>query len=141
MRARRTQPDSPDSRALDDPIVDLKLSSATLACLRTAGIYYIRELAPARELLRRPALASGAALYEVICALSQRGLPLPGGGRRVAPEREREMLRLRITEGLTLEEIGQRFTIGRERVRQLLALYFGLSGTPPARRPKKRRTR
>jgi hypothetical protein len=141
MRARCAQPESPESHALDDPIVNLKLSSATLARLRAAGIHRVDELAPARELLRRPALASGAELYEVVCALSRRGLSLTGVGRRVAPEREREMLRLRIVEGLTLEEIGQRFAIKRERVRQLLALYFGLSGRPPARRAKKRSTR
>lgn len=35
-------------------------------------------------------------------------------------EREREMYRLRVVEGLTLRELGERFGIGPERVRQLL---------------------
>lgn len=35
-------------------------------------------------------------------------------------EREREMYRLRVVEGLTLRELGERFGVGSERVRQLL---------------------
>lgn len=48
-------------------------------------------------------------------------------------ERELEMYRLRMVEGLSLREIGERFEIGPERVRQLLALHFDLRGTtrPP----------
>ena len=38
-------------------------------------------------------------------------------------EREREMYRLRVSEGLTLRELGQRFGVGPERVRQLLNRY------------------
>lgn len=38
-------------------------------------------------------------------------------------EREREMLRLRTQEGLTLRELGERFGIGPERARQLLNRY------------------
>jgi DNA-directed RNA polymerase sigma subunit (sigma70/sigma32) len=41
------------------------------------------------------------------------------------------LLRLRLIERLTLDEIGQRHDITKERVRQLLALYFGLRGTRP----------
>jgi len=52
-------------------------------------------------------------------------------------EREREMLRLRTEEGLTLREIGQRFDIGTERVRQLLIYYFDLKGVPPAAKARR----
>lgn len=39
---------------------------------------------------------------------------------RSPDEREREIYRLRVEEGLTLREIGRRFGIGPERVRQLV---------------------
>lgn len=38
-------------------------------------------------------------------------------------EREREMYRLRVVEGFTLRELGERFGVGPERVRQLLNRY------------------
>lgn len=38
-------------------------------------------------------------------------------------EREREMYELRVTEGLTLRELAERYGIGPERVRQLLYRY------------------
>lgn len=38
-------------------------------------------------------------------------------------EREREMYELRVTEGLTLRELAQRYGLGPERVRQLLYRY------------------
>lgn len=38
-------------------------------------------------------------------------------------EREREMYRLRVEEGLTLRELSERFGIGPERARQLLNRY------------------
>jgi DNA-binding CsgD family transcriptional regulator len=40
--------------------------------------------------------------------------------RRTWLERQREMYRLRTEEGLTLAEIGKRFGVGPERVRQLI---------------------
>lgn len=46
--------------------------------------------------------------------------------------RNREIFRLRIVEGLTLTALGERFGLNRERVRQILAVYFGLTETPPA---------
>lgn len=52
--------------------------------------------------------------------------------RYVASAREREMFVLRVLDGWTLKEIADHFGIGRERVRQLLRLYCGLTGTPPA---------
>lgn len=48
------------------------------------------------------------------------------------------MLRLRVVEGLTLAEIGARFNVGQERARQLLNLYFGMSGTPLAAKKHRR---
>lgn len=49
----------------------------------------------------------------------------PGG------EREREVYRLRVSEGLTLRQIAQRFGIGPERVRQLLCRYVRQSTGRP----------
>lgn len=51
---------------------------------------------------------------------------------RVPGEREQEMFRLRTVDGLSLAELGERFHLHRERVRQLLHLYYGLKGEPPA---------
>jgi predicted DNA-binding protein (UPF0251 family) len=47
---------------------------------------------------------------------------------RLAGDREREILRLRLIEHLTLGEIGERIGISQERVRQLLSMHFGLTG-------------
>lgn len=47
-------------------------------------------------------------------------------------EREREIRRLRTIESWSLKEIATRFEITRERVRQILLKYHGVSGTPPA---------
>ncbi len=54
-------------------------------------------------------------------------------------DREREMYRLRTLEGLTLPEIGERYDISAERVRQILNRTFRLTGAPPA--VKARRSR
>jgi len=43
--------------------------------------------------------------------------------------REFEMYRLRVDEGLTLEAIGERFHISKERVRQLLNINFHMPKT------------
>lgn len=48
------------------------------------------------------------------------------GGKPSA--REREMYRLRTEERRSLREIGERFELSGERVRQLLAFHFGLTG-------------
>jgi hypothetical protein len=73
-------------------------------------------------------------LYEIVCRLNQHGRSLPpirGGHDRVPNARNREMLRLRLVERLTLAEVGERTGVSTERVRQLLRVYFGLSGTRP----------
>ncbi|MGC2372395.1 MAG: sigma factor-like helix-turn-helix DNA-binding protein [Solirubrobacteraceae bacterium] len=74
-------------------------------------------------------------LYEIVCQLNKHGLslpPVPGGMMKVPGERNREVLRLRIIEGLTLAEIGLMVDVSSERVRQLLRFHFGLTGKPPA---------
>jgi Sigma-70, region 4 len=62
--------------------------------------------------------------------------------RRAAGKRERDMFVLRALDGWTYQEIGHKFGVSPERVRQLLSVYCGLSGTPPAaaarRRPPRR---
>jgi transcriptional regulator with XRE-family HTH domain len=112
-------------------VTELTLSDRALAALSEAGIHELAELGDAEEMLGRPEFSSGAELYEIVCALSRHGLSLPPH-RHVPGEREREMFRLRVVEGLTLKEIGERFGIIAERARQILAVNFGLHGKPPA---------
>jgi Sigma-70, region 4 len=116
-------------------ITTLGLSQAATTRLLSVGITTVEQLTSrtARELL--DASINPSSLYETVCVLAdhQLALPLiPGGGLRSIPDRRaRELLRLRFIERLTLDEIGQRHNISRERVRQLLALYFGLRGLRP----------
>jgi transposase len=50
-------------------------------------------------------------------------------------DRERVMFSLRLVEGLTLREIGERFGVGPERARQLIVRYCHATGVPlPTRR-------
>lgn len=46
---------------------------------------------------------------------------------------------MRVVEGLYLTEISDRVGIGVKRVRQVLATYFGLRGSPPAVKTRPRR--
>jgi sigma-70-like protein/RNA polymerase alpha subunit len=112
---------------------ELGLSPAALACLEAAGITDASHLAThtASELIDsghfRP-----TELHEIVCRLNEHGRSLPPirGGRAWVPSaRNREMLRLRLIEGLTLDEVGKRTGVSQERVCQLLRLHFGLSGT------------
>ncbi len=121
-------------------VTKLALSQAASPSLARAGIHEVDQLAEhtTGELIRRPEFSSGVVLYELICELHRHGLtPFSRHGGHVQSEREREMFRLRAVEGQTLDQIGERFGIKRERVRQLLRLHFGLDGVPPAakRRP------
>lgn len=126
-------------------VTELALSQAASPSLARAGIHEVDQLAEhtTGELIRRPDFSSGVVLYELICELHRHGLtPFSRHGRHVQGDREREMFRLRAVKGLTLNQIGERFGIKRERVRQLLRLHFGLEGVPPAARrrpPIKRR--
>jgi len=109
---------------------ELALSRDALAALSTAGIGAVNQLGTASELVQRPEFSGGVELFEIVCALNRYGLSLKHG--RVPGDRNREIFRLRVVEGLTLSELGERFSLNRERVRQILAVYFGLTGTPPA---------
>ncbi len=117
-------------------ITELGLTAASYACLEAAGIADVEQLIthPADDLLPRTAHIGPIELCEVVCQLNRHGYslpPVPGGQIKVSGKRNREMLRLRLIEGLTLAEIGQRTGVKHERVRQLLRLHFGLRGTPP----------
>jgi Sigma-70, region 4/Bacterial RNA polymerase, alpha chain C terminal domain len=114
-------------------ITELGLSPAALSCLEAAGIADVEHLTThtASDLIDSGHFAP-AELYEIVCRLNQHELSLPsiaGGITRVPCERNRDMLRLRLIEGLTLAEIGKRTGVSTERVRQLLRLHFGLIGT------------
>lgn len=52
--------------------------------------------------------------------------------RYVPNERSSAVFRLRLVEGLTLGEIGERFGVSKELVRRILRKHFGLTGSPPA---------
>lgn len=116
-------------------ITTLGLSQAATTCLHVAGITTTEQLTvrTANELL--DAGVNGSSLYEIICLLAGHQMalpPVPGREHaRIPDRRSRELLRLRLVERLTLDEIGQRHNISKERVRQLLALYFGLRGMRP----------
>jgi AraC-like DNA-binding protein len=123
---------------------ELALSRAVLPSLAKVGIHEVEQLAEHRtgELLRHPELSTGVELYELICELHRHGLtPFSGHGGHIQTAREREIFRLRVVEGLTLDEIGERFAVKRERVRQLLKLHFRLNGVPPAANVRRARTR
>ena len=109
---------------------ELGLSQDALAALSTAEISAVNQLGTASDLVQRPEFSTGVELFEIVCALNRYGLSLKRG--HVPDDRNREIFRLRIVEGLTLSELGERFGLNRERVRQILAVYFGLTGTPPA---------
>lgn len=121
---------------------ELALSAGTLAALEAAGVREVDQLGGASDLFEHPSLGSGVEVYELVCALNRHGLTLPiARGYKVPQEREREMFRLRAVEGQTLDQIGQHYGVIGERVRQILASYFGLSNVPPAATAAGRRQR
>ncbi|MGP0102636.1 MAG: sigma factor-like helix-turn-helix DNA-binding protein [Solirubrobacteraceae bacterium] len=105
---------------------ELGLSKDALAALDTAGISAVNKLGTASELVHRPEFSTGVELFETVCALNRYGLSLKRG--HVPDDRNREIFWLRIVEGLTLKQVGERFDLNNERVRQILGHYFGLSG-------------
>jgi hypothetical protein len=124
-------------------ISELGLSPATQTCLRKAGIRTMYELLDhsCRELLWHTEVGADA-LYEVICTLNQHDLMLPAapkGTIRVPGERNREVFRLRAVEGLSLTDTGKELGISQERVRQVLSVFFGVRGTPPAAKARRKR--
>ena len=103
-----------------------------MSALRKEGLEEINELGSATAILARPELGDGTALYEIVCALNRHGLSLPGArASRVPSERDREIFRLRIVDGLLLRELAHLNGLHVERVRQVLRL-FGVVGIPPA---------
>jgi hypothetical protein len=123
-------------------INELGLSPATQACLREAGIRDMHDLLDhsCRELLWHTEVGA-CALYDIICRLNQHKLmlaPTPNDTPRLPGARNREVFRLRAVEGLSLADTGRQLGISTERVRQVLTVYFGVSGKPPA--TKARRT-
>ncbi len=121
-------------------VKDLELSRRTLACLQDVGIHVIGQLGGADELIELPQFSEGHELYQIVGALNRQGLSLPANRcwGRLPGDREREMFHLRVVKGLSLKEVGERFGVESERARQLLSYYFGLKGTPPAARKRKR---
>jgi hypothetical protein len=123
-------------------VTELRLSAAALACLEAADITDVEQLVQHRcdELLQSPHFGA-MELYEIVWQLNEHGYSFqatPGGNTSVPSLYDREMLRLRIIEGLTLDEIGLVLDLSTGRVRQILKEYFGLSGKPPAVKTRER---
>lgn len=134
LRRRISTKPSPADAGLIMHVTELDLSPAALVCLRAADITDTDQLSQrsADDLLRERFGASE--LYEIVCQLNMRGTSLPCSSRSVVympKDRQREMFRLRIVEGLTLAQVGERVGIKSERVRQILYRHFGLRGSPP----------
>ena len=74
-----------------------------------------------------------ARFYRYAARRQARGLATlpPPRAHRVPKERHIEMLRLRLLEGLTLREIGERASVSDGRVQQILREYFGLRVSKP----------
>jgi transcriptional regulator GlxA family with amidase domain len=122
-------------------LTELGLHPATLASLHHAGIDSTHELLEhsCRELTWHSAI-SGQQLYEIIRQLNQHKMmlsPTPGRITRQPGERNLEIFRLRVAQGLTLKETAESVGLSVERVRQLLAAYYGLRGSPPAVKARK----
>lgn len=142
LRSRDWTPEGPHPVDPQTSIVELGLTLDTLDRLEAADIHEVGQLASASELIQRPGLSKGIELYELVRVLSRHGLSLPINRRQRPPgERELEMFRLRVMEGLSLEAIAERFAIKSERVRQILSYSFGLKGRPPAAKEHERTAR
>jgi AraC family transcriptional regulator of adaptative response / methylphosphotriester-DNA alkyltransferase methyltransferase len=121
-------------------LTDLALSPAARASLEAAGIHDVEQLAqqPLPELIERPEFRNGVELFDVVCELHRHGLtPFARYGRHRQTAREREILRLRVVKGMTLDEIAATLNLHRERIRQLLRLHFRFVGAPPAARARR----
>jgi DNA-binding CsgD family transcriptional regulator len=73
-----------------------------------------------------------APTFELPSPKTKRNVATRRHGSRGPLEREQEIYRLRTIDGWSLEEIAKRFDITRERVRQILRDYLGVSDTPSA---------
>jgi len=123
---------------------EMGLEPATLACLHRGGINTTYRLLEQtyRELIWHSEITPEAP-YDILRALRRHGMrlkPAPKGTERSVNERNLEVFRLRVVEGHTLKEVGKQVGIGHERVRQILAGFFGLRGTPPAVKARPHRT-
>lgn len=125
-------------------VSDLDISAASLASLEEYGLTDVESLtahsaSELSELFRVPPME----LHEIVCQLNKHRLTLPmhpGFRAKETPgERERNMLRLRIVEGMTFTEIGILLGVQPQWVRDDLSWYFGLVGEPAAVRASKRR--
>jgi DNA-binding XRE family transcriptional regulator len=122
---------------------DMGLEPATLACLRRGGInttYWLLDHTY-RELIWHSEITPEA-LYDLLRALRRHGMrlkPHTKGIERPVNDRNLEVFRLRVVEGRRLKATGEQVGIGVERVRQVLATYFGLRGAPPAVKARPRR--
>jgi DNA-binding XRE family transcriptional regulator len=117
-------------------LCEMGLEPATLACLRRGGINTTYRLLEhtCRELIWHSEITPEA-LYDILRALRRHGMrlkPHTKGSERSVNERNLEVFRLRVVEGRKLKATGEQVGIGVERVRQILATYFGLRGSPPA---------
>ncbi len=115
---------------------EMGLEPTTLACLRRGGVnttYWLLDQTY-RELIWHSEITPEA-LYDILRALRRHGMtlkPTTKGSERSVNERNLEVFRLRVVEGHRLKATGEQVGIGVERVRQVLAAYFGLRGAPPA---------
>jgi hypothetical protein len=116
-------------------IIELDLTPAAIASLRAADLIYVDELVahPAKNLIQ---MRFGPhELFEIACRLNEHDLSFPTGygrqPRKLPDDRDRELFRLRVVEGLTLDDAGAAVGISRDRVRQLMRERYGLTGTIP----------
>jgi hypothetical protein len=124
-------------------LTELDISAAAYACLQAVGITSIEQLSqyPCDELLSSPHFGA-LELYEIIRQLNEHDLTLPavsGGRLRLPSTPKYEIVRLRLIDGLTFAEIGQRVGLTKERVRQILRAHYGLRVQPPAVGARRRR--
>jgi DNA-binding XRE family transcriptional regulator len=115
---------------------EMGLEPTTLTCLHRGGINTTYRLLEHtyRELIWHSEITPEA-LYDILGALRRHDMrlkPAPKGTERPVNERNLEIFHLRVVEGRSLKETGEQVGIGVERVRQVLATYFGLRGKPPA---------
>jgi DNA-binding XRE family transcriptional regulator len=115
---------------------EMGLEPTTLACLHRASINTTHRLLEHtyRELIWHSEITPEA-LYDVLGTLRRHGMtlkPATKGIERPVSGRNLEIFRLRVVEGHKLREVAARNGIGTERVRQILSVYFGLRGKPPA---------
>jgi hypothetical protein len=125
-------------------ITELDISAAALGCLLDAGIDSVQQLIthPVDDLLELPHLGA-TEVCEIAARLHDRELSLPPcpGGRHITvsylADRNLEILRLRLVDGLTFKQIGEHVLLKRERVRQVLHASYGLWSIPGAVRARR----